>query len=170
MPCLLGAARHHGVSMMELRSRFADDLKVAMKAKERCRVATLRLIMATLKDRDIAARGDGNEDGIDDRRILEMLDKMVRQRCDSIALYEQAGRDELARQEAEEILIIKGYMPKALDADETAAVVQTTLAELGADSVKDMGRVMAALKTSYAGRMDFAKVSALVKESLVGGG
>jgi len=170
MPCLLGAARHHGVSMMELRSRFADDLKVAMKAKERCRVATLRLIMATLKDRDIAARGDGNEDGIDDRRILEMLDKMVRQRCDSIALYEQAGRDELARQEAEEILIIEGYMPKALDADETADVVQTTLAELGADSVKDMGRVMAALKASYAGRMDFAKVSALVKESLAGGG
>ncbi len=170
MPRLLGAARHHGVSMMELRSRFADDLKVAMKAKERCRVATLRLIMATLKDRDIAARGDGNEDGIDDRRILEMLDKMVRQRCDSIALYEQAGRDELARQEAEEILVIEGYMPKALDADETADVVQTTLAELGADSVKDMGRVMAALKTSYAGRMDFAKVSALVKESLVGGG
>lgn len=155
--------------MTELRTRFAADLKVAMKAKERCRVATLRLILATLKDRDIAARSDGNEDGIDSGRILEMLDKMVRQRRDSIALYEQAGRDELARQEAEEISIIEGYMPKALDEAETVAAVQTTLDELEAGSVKDMGRVMASLKSTYAGRMDFAKASALVKETLAGG-
>ncbi|MDP6952649.1 MAG: GatB/YqeY domain-containing protein [Alphaproteobacteria bacterium] len=156
--------------MTELRARFAGDLKVAMKAKERCRVATLRLIMATLKDRDIAARSDGNEDGIDEGRILEMLDKMVRQRRDSIALYEQAGRDELARQEAEEVSVIEGYMPKALDEAETAAAVQSVVDELEAGSVKDMGRVMASLKSSYAGRMDFAKASALVKETLAGGG
>jgi uncharacterized protein len=158
-----------GFPMTELRTRFAADLKVAMKAKERCRVATLRLILATLKDRDIAARSDGNDDGIDSGRILEMLDKMVRQRRDSIALYEQAGRDELARQEAEEISIIEGYMPKALDEAETVAAVQTTLDELEAGSVKDMGRVMASLKSTYAGRMDFAKASALVKETLAGG-
>ena len=156
--------------MTELRSRFANDLKTAMKAKDRCRTATLRLILATLKDRDIAARGDGVEGGIDKGRILEMLDKMVHQRRESIAFYEQAGRDELARQEAEEIVVIEAYMPKPLDAEETARAVRETIAGLEATSVKDMGRTMAALKASYAGRMDFAKASALVKESLASRG
>jgi hypothetical protein len=156
--------------MTILRSRFAEDLKAAMKAQDKCRMATLRLILATLKDRDIAAREEGNEEGIGEDRILDMLAKMIRQRRDSIGLYEQAGRDDLARQEAEEITVIEGYLPKPLDEAETAEAVRETIAELGAASAKDMGRTMAALKARYAGRMDFAKASALAREALAGNG
>ncbi len=156
--------------MTTLRSRFAEDLKVAMKAQAKCRVATLRLILATLKDRDIAARAEGNEEGIGEDQILDMLAKMVRQRRDSIALYEQAGREDLASQEAEEITVIEGYLPKPLDEAETAEAVRETIAEVGATSVKDMGRTMAALKAKYAGTMDFAKASAVAREALAGNG
>ncbi len=133
-------------------------------------MATLRLILATLKDRDIAARAEGNEEGIGEDQILDMLAKMVRQRRDSIALYEQAGREDLASQEAEEITVIEGYLPKPLDEAETAEAVRETIAEVGATSVKDMGRTMAALKAKYAGRMDFAKASAVAREALAGNG
>ena len=152
------------------RTRFADDLKSAMKAQDTCRVATLRLILATLKDRDIAARGDGEQDSVSDEDILEMLAKMVRQRRESVTLYEQSGRDDLAAREAEEISIIEEYMPTPLDAAETEAAVRAALAKVGARSVKDMGRAMAALKADYAGRMDFGKASGLVKQILTGGG
>jgi uncharacterized protein YqeY len=156
--------------MTMLRPRFAEDLKAAMKAQDKLRMATLRLIVATLKDRDIAARDEGNEEGIGEDRILDMLAKMIRQRRESIDLYEQAGREDLARQEADEIAVIEGYMPKPLDEAETAEAVRETIAEVGATSVKDMGRTMAALKANYAGRMDFAKASALAREALAGNG
>lgn len=152
------------------RTRFADDLKSAMKAQDTCRVATLRLILATLKDRDIAARGDGEQNSVSDEDILEMLAKMVRQRRESVTLYEQSGRDDLAAREAEEISIIEEYMPTPLDEAETEAAVREALAKVGAKSVKDMGRAMAALKADYAGRMDFGKASGLVKQILTGGG
>jgi len=156
--------------MTELRTRFSDDLKAAMKAQDKLRTATLRLIVATLKDRDIAARKEGNEEGIGEDLILDMLAKMVRQRRESIEAYEQAGRDDLAAQEADEIAVIEGYMPTPLDEAETAKAVRETIAEVGATSVKDMGRTMAALKAAYAGRMDFAKASALAREALAGNG
>lgn len=152
-----------------LRTRFTDDLKSAMKAKDKCRVATLRLVMATLKDRDIAARGDGGNDGIGDDQILDMLGKMVRQRRESVTIYEAAGRTELAEREAEEISVIEDYMPRPLDQAETESAVRDVIAELGATSIKDMGRTMAALKKKYAGRMDTARASGLVKTILTGG-
>ena len=156
--------------MSELRVQFSADLKQAMKSKDDCRVATLRLILATLKDRDIAARAEGNDEGIDDDQILDMLAKMVRQRRESVAIYRQAGRNDLAEREAEEIAVIEEYMPKPLDEAETATAVADALAELGASSLKDVGRVMATLKERYPGRMDFARASALAKQRLAGRG
>ena len=150
------------------RTRFADDLKSAMKAQDSCRVATLRLIIATLKDRDIAARGDGEQNSASDEDILEMLAKMVRQRRESVALYAESGRDDLASREAEEISIIEEYMPTPLDEAETEVAVREALSKVEAKSIKDMGRAMAALKADYAGRMDFAKASGLVKQILSG--
>ena len=125
--------------------------------------------MATLKDRDIAARGDGGNDGIGDDQILDMLGKMVRQRRESVTIYEAAGRTELAEREAEEISVIEDYMPRPLDQAETESAVRDVIAELGATSIKDMGRTMAALKKKYAGRMDTARASGLVKTILTGG-
>jgi hypothetical protein len=151
-----------------LRTRFADDLKSAMKAKEKCRVATLRLILAALKDRDIAARGDGS-DGIGDSEVLEMLAKMVRQRREAVTIYEEAGRTELAAREAEEIAVIEDYTPKPLDDAATEEAVRAVIADVGATTIKDMGRTMAALKEGYAGRMDMAAASGLVKTALTGG-
>jgi len=152
------------------RTRFADDLKSAMKAQDSCRVATLRLILATLKDRDIAARGESEQSSVSDEQILDMLAKMVRQRRESAALYADSGRDDLASRETEEIRIIEEYMPTVLDDAETEAAVREALAKVEAKSIKDMGRAMAALKADYAGRMDFAKASGLVKQILVGTG
>ncbi len=148
------------------RARLSDALKEAMKAKEECGVSTLRLIIAALKDRDIAARGKGNLDGIDDAEILGMLQSMIKQRRESIALYEKGGRLELAEQEAEEIDIIERYLPEQMDDDAMAAAVEAVIAELGAETMKDMGRTMASLKERHAGCMDFAKASALVKGRL----
>ena len=153
-----------------LRTRFADDLKSAMKAQDSCRVATLRLILATLKDRDIAARGESDQNDVSDEQILEMLAKMVRQRRESAALYEDSGRDDLASREAEEIRIIEEYMPTPLDEAETESAVRDALTKVEAKSIKDMGRAMAALKADYTGRMDFAKASGLVKQILAGPG
>ena len=149
-----------------LRERLQDELKAAMKAKDSCKVSTLRLILAAVKDRDVAARATGNADGIDDAQILELLAKMIRQRRESIKLYEEGGRVDLAEREAEEIGVIESFMPRQLDDDEIAAAVDATIAEVEATGLKDMGRVMAALKQRYAGRMDFAKASARVKKAL----
>jgi uncharacterized protein YqeY len=149
-----------------LRTRLNDALKAAMKAKETRTLATVRLILAALKDRDIAARGKGNLEGIDEDGILAMLQSMIKQRRESIALYEKGGRLELARQEAEEITVIEQFLPRQLGEDEMAEAVKTVIQEVEAKSLKDMGRTMAALKERYAGRMDFHKASARVKEQL----
>lgn len=150
-----------------LRQRLNEAFKEAMRAKNQRAVATIRLIMAALKDRDIAARGRGVTDGIDDTEILSMLQTMVKQRREAIELYEQGGRLELAQQEQEEIAIIEGFMPKQLDEAEIRAAIADLVTELGASGVKDMGRVMAELRARYAGRMDFAKASGYVREKLV---
>jgi uncharacterized protein len=151
---------------MTLRTRLNDALKTAMKAKAVRAVSTVRLILAALKDRDIAARSKGNHEGIDDAEILQMLQTMVKQREESIALYEKGGRLELAQQEQEEIDIIRGYLPTQLSEAEIAAAVKEVVAELGAASLKDMGRTMAALRERYAGQMDFTKASSAVKAQL----
>jgi uncharacterized protein YqeY len=148
------------------RSQLNDALKQAMRTKETCAVSTLRLILAALKDRDIAARGKGKSDGIGEEEILDLLHKMVRQRRDSIGLYERGGRQDLADREAAEIEVIERFLPKQMGEAEVQGAVREVIAELGADTIKDMGRVMGALKERYAGRMDFAKASALVKRQL----
>ena len=149
-----------------LRDQLREALKQAMKAKDQRAVSTLRLILAALKDRDIAARGRGVTDGIGEPEIIEMMQKMVRQRHESIELYQRGGRPELAQQEAEEIAIIEGYLPRQLNEAEAGAAVDAVVAELGATNLKDRGRVMAALKERYGGRMDFAKAGARVKQKL----
>lgn len=150
-----------------LRSRLNDALKDAMKAKETRAVSTLRLILAALKDRDIAERTKGNGEGLSDDAILEMLQKMVRQRQESIELYTKGARPDLARQEGEEIEVIERFLPKQMDEADMRAAIEGVIGELSAASVKDMGRVMAALKQRYPGRMDFGKASGIVKEALV---
>ena len=149
-----------------LRTRLNDALKASMKAKETRTIATVRLILAALKDRDIAARGKGNLEGIDEDGILAMLQSMIKQRRESIVLYEKGGRLELARQEAEESTVIEQFLPRQLTEDEMAEAIMAVIEDVEAKSLKDMGRTMAALKERYAGRMDFAKASARVKEQL----
>ena len=149
-----------------LRNDLSDALKDALRGKDQRSVATIRLILAALKDRDICARGRGNSDGVEDAEILDMLQSMVKQRCDSIAMYEQGGRCELAEREQEEIEIITRFMPEQLGDDEIRGVVTETIAELEASSLKDMGRVMASLKERFTGRMDFGRASSVVKENL----
>jgi len=149
-----------------LRLRLKDAMKSAMKAKDARALSTTRLILAALKDRDIAARGNGNLDGLEDEEILGLLQSMIKQRRESIGLYEKGGRLELAKQEAEEIGIIEQFLPKQMGEDEIAEAVAGVLEELESKSLKDMGKTMAALKERYAGRMDFGKASAIVKERL----
>ena len=149
-----------------LRDRLSDALKGAMKAKDSRRVSALRLMLATLKDRDIAARTRGEAEGISEDEILSMLQTMIRQRRESIAAYEQGGRPELARQEEEEIAVIEEFLPPRLGAQEMRKAIEEEIAELGAAGLKDMGRTMAALKAKYAGRMDFAEASGIVKQLL----
>ena len=150
-----------------LRERLREELKLATLARDQHKLSTLRLILASLKDRDIAARGNGHTDGVSDDEILQLLTKMVKQRRESIRLYEQGGRIDLAGREAEEIAIIETFLPRQLDADEIAAAIAEVIADVGAKGLKDMGPTMAALKQRYAGRMDFAKAGQLVKQRLV---
>ena len=150
-----------------LRTRLNDALKEAMKAKEANATSTLRLILAALKDRDIAERSKGNGEGVGDEAILEMLQKMVRQRHDSIEMYTKGGRDDLAKREADEIDVIERFLPKQMDEMDMRAAVEGVISELEASSVKDMGRVMSTLKERFPGRMDFGKASGIVKEALV---
>ena len=149
-----------------LRARLNDDLKHALKAKDQLAVATLRLILAALKDRDIAARSKGNSDGVADDAILELLQKMVRQRRESIEAYQNGGRQDLAEREAAEIEVIKRFLPKELDEAEVQSAIEQTITELKASSIKDMGKVIGTLKERYAGRMDFGKASQMVKQRL----
>jgi uncharacterized protein YqeY len=149
-----------------LRQRLSDALKAAMLGRDTRTVSTVRLILAALKDRDIAARPRGVADGIADDEILQMLQSMMKQRRESIALYEQGGRLELAQQEAEEIAIIERFLPAQLAESEVAEAVDGIVAAIDAQGLKDMGRVMAALKEQFAGRMDFTKASSIVKQKL----
>lgn len=149
-----------------LRTALNEALKTAMLAKESRAVSTVRLILAALKDRDIAARSKGNMDGISEDDILGMLQSMIKQRKESISLYEQGGRLELAQQEQEEIGVIERFLPKQMSAEESEAAIKAVLAEVEAKGLKDMGRVMTALRERHAGQMDFGKASALVKSLL----
>jgi len=149
-----------------MRTELNDALKTAMKEKDALATSTLRLIQAALKDRDIAARSKGNTDGIDDDEILGLLQSMIKQRRDSIDAYKKGGRMELAEQEAGEIAIIERFLPKQMSADEVSEAVAGVIAEMGAATLKDMGKVMGALKERFPGRMDFSKASAQVKEKL----
>ncbi len=149
-----------------LRQRLNDALKEAMKARDQRAISTLRMVLAGLKDRDIAARPSGNTAGIAEGEILEMLHKMVKQRQESIILYKQGNRADLVRQEEEEIAVIERFMPRQLDEAETAAAIAAAVADAGAQSIKEMGKVMALLKERHAGLMDFAKAGALVKQRL----
>lgn len=149
-----------------LRQELNESLKEAMKAKDGCATSTIRLILAALKDRDIAARSQGTDEKLSDDQILEVLQKMVRQRKDSIEMYAKGGRQDLVDREAREIEIIGGFLPKPLSAEEAARAVREVISELDASSIKEMGQVMGELKRRYPGRMDFAKASAAVKEAL----
>ncbi len=151
-----------------IRDQLPDAYKTALKDKDERAVSTLRLIIAALKDRDIAARSKGNPDGISDDEILQMLQTMVKQRRESISMYEKGGRLELAEQEGEEITIIQRFLPEQLDAAATEEAVDKTIAELGATGLKDMGAVMGALRDNYAGQMDFGRASGIVKARLGG--
>ena len=148
-----------------LRARFTDDMKAAMKAGDKRRLGTIRLIQAALKDRDIEARGQGKEP-ISDDDILALLQKMVKQRQESVAIYDQNARPELAAGEREEIEVISSFLPQQLSEADTDAAIVAAIGETGAASVKDMGKVIAKLRADYAGRMDFAKVSPRVKDKL----
>lgn len=149
-----------------LRPQFSDALKNAMKAKNERAVSTLRLVLAKLKEFDIAARAKGNQSGISDDEIRAMMQGMIKQRRESIALYEQGGRKELAQQEADEITIIEGFLPKQMSDAEVEQAARAIIAETGAAGVKDMGKVMATVKQRHAGQMDMAKASAAVKKLL----
>ncbi len=151
---------------MELRARVNTALKEAMKAKEADRLSTLRLINAAIKDRDIAARGEGKDEGVGDDVVLAIMGKMVKQRQESAKVYEEGGRLELAEKELSEIKIIEDFLPRQLSDDETAAAIDAAIAEVGADSIRDMGKVIGVLKGKYTGQMDFGKVGPMVKDKL----
>ena len=149
-----------------LREAFSERLKAAMRAKDTRTLSTVRLVIAGLKDRDIAARGAGNPDGIPDPEILRMLQGMVKQRRESIALYRQGNRPELALQEEAEIAVIESFLPRQMSDDEVAAAAKAAIADTGAAGPKDMGRVMAALRERHAGVIDLARAGAVVKQLL----
>ncbi|MBT8416197.1 MAG: GatB/YqeY domain-containing protein [Silicimonas sp.] len=154
---------------MDLRSRFGEALKAAMKEREVDRLSTLRLINAAIKDRDIAKRsegGDGGDAGVGEADILQILGKMVKQRQESARAYEEGGRLEMAEKERAEIVVIEEFLPRQLDEDETAKAVDKAIKETGANSIRDMGKVMGELKARYTGRMDFGSVGPMVKARL----
>jgi len=152
-----------------LRQKFTDSLKEAMKEKDQLATSTVRLIIAKLKEQDIDARGKGKSAGIGDAEIQQMLQGMIKQRRESIALYEQGGRPELAEKERGEIAIIERFLPKQLSEAETETAVKEAIAASGAQGIKDMGRVMTVLKERYTGQMDTAKASQVVKRLLGAG-
>ena len=149
-----------------MRDRINSAMKQAMRDKEVLRLSTLRLVMAAIKDRDIAARVDGVDNSVSDDEILAILGKMIKQRKDSATAYGNAGRTELAVQELSEIEIITGFLPKQLNDDEIEDVVKKVINDSGASGIRDMGKVMGLLKKSYTGQMDFGKAGGLVKSLL----
>lgn len=148
------------------REEVTAAMKEAMKNKNQTALSTIRLIMAAMKDRDIAARGQGKADGIDETEILSMLQSMVKQRQESAKVYCDAGREELAEREEAEIEIIQGFLPKQLSEEDVAAAIEKIIADTGASDIKDMGKVMGVLKGEYAGQVDMGKAGAAVKAKL----
>ena len=151
---------------MELRSRINTAMKQAMKDKSAERLSTIRLISAAIKDRDIAARTEGKENGVGDDEVLSILAKMTKQRQESAKTYEEAGRLDLSERELAEIKVIEEFLPRQLTDSEIQSAVSEAINEVGASSIRDMGKVMSALKIKYAGQMDFGATGALVKNDL----
>lgn len=151
---------------MDKRAEFNDALKQALKSKEEVATATIRLIVAALKDRDIEARGKGQAEGISDADILSMLQSMIKQRQESSKTYRDADRPELAEREEAEIEVIKRFLPAQMGESEVKETVDNLISELGVSDIKEMGKVMAELKTRYAGQLDMARASGVVKERL----
>ncbi len=149
-----------------MREALNAALKIAMKAGEKRRVETIRMVNAALKDRDIEARGQGKT--VSEQDILALLQKMVKSREESRDIFAKAGRDELARTEAEEIAIIQGFLPRQMDDADVATAIDAAITEVGAASIKDMGKVVASLKAKHPGQMDFGKASGIVKARLAG--
>ena len=149
-----------------LRQAFRDRLKEAMKARDSRTVSTVRLILAGLKDRDVAARGQGNPDGLSEAEIQRMLQAMIKQRRESIVLYDQGNRPELAQRERDEIAVIESFLPRQFEEVEIDQAASAIIAETGASGIKDIGKVMAALRHRHAGVMDFARASAIVRRLL----
>jgi uncharacterized protein YqeY len=156
-----GFSRRNG---MELRERLQAAVKEAMKAKQADRLSTLRMVSSAIKDREIAARGEGGE--VVEADILQLMGKMVKQRQESAKAYAAGARPELEEKELNEIKVISEFLPSQLSADEVTAAISVAVAEVGATSIKDMGRVMNALKAKYTGMMDFSAVGALIKAQL----
>jgi len=151
-----------------LREKLSDAMKDAMRARDTVGLGTIRLILAKVKEADIAARTETSREGVPEDRILSILQGMIKQRNESIALYTKGNRPELADKEKAEIAVIERFLPQQMDEAAVEAAVRAAVTESGAKSVKDMGAVMAALKAQYAGQMDFAKASAAVKKALAG--
>ena len=151
---------------MDLRTRINEALKDAMRAKSADRLSVLRLMSSAIKDRDIAARGEGQPSPVPDEGVTAVLAKMVKQRQESARAYDEAGREDLSSKERAEVHVIEEFLPRQLSPEEAEKAVAAAIAETGATSVKDMGRVMGALKARYAGQMDFGAVGPLVKSRL----
>ena len=149
-----------------LRQAFRDRLKEAMKARDLRTVSTVRLILAALKERDVAARGQGNPEGLSEAEIQRMLQGMIKQRHESVALYEKGNRPDLAKQENEEIAVIESFLPRQLEESEIEAVVKAVIGEAGAATLKDMGKVMAALRERHAGVIDLGRAGVIVRRLL----
>ncbi|MGJ8625568.1 MAG: GatB/YqeY domain-containing protein [Sulfitobacter sp.] len=151
---------------MAMRTRISDALKQAMKDKAADRLSTLRLINAAIKDKDIAARATGNDEGVPDAEVLAILGKMAKQRLESARAYEEGGRLDLAEREREEITVIEEFLPRQLSEAETNVAVEAAIAEVGASSIREMGKVIGLLKGKYTGQMDFGAVGPMVKDRL----
>ena len=152
---------------MDLRAKLQAATKEAMKARDSARLSTLRLIAAAVKDREIAARGGDTDGTLTEGDMVLILSRMVKQRQESAKAYEEGGRLELAERELDEIALIQSYLPRQLDDAETHAAIDKAISDLGAESIRDMGRVMAELRTHYAGQMDFGAVGPVIKERLM---
>jgi uncharacterized protein YqeY len=151
-----------------LREQLNEAMKGAMRARDAETLSTIRMALAAIKDKDIAARPSGNATGIGDSEVLSLLQSMVKQRRESIALYKQGGRADLVAKEEAEVTVLEGFLPQQMDAAETDAAIAAAIAETGAASIKDMGKVMGVLKSRHAGQMDFSTVGPLVKAKLGG--
>ena len=149
-----------------LREEIKVHLNGALKSKEKKSISTLRLVLAAIKDRDIAARSKGNNIGISEDEIKLLLQTMIKQRQESSQIYKQAGRTELYESEQEEIKIISNFLPKQMNEDEIAKAIETVIVEIDSKSIKDMGKIMSKLKVKYAGRCDFSVVSKIAREKL----